>query len=188
MSSRHILKIALFLSLLLAIAAGVGFVRWYQVSAGADPEPFVELDWDALIPEDWRPEALLEQLDTDAVPDDDPRALEIMDRIAALWRESPVVASLDGQRVRLPGFVVPLEFGQDDIREFLLVPYYGACIHVPPPPTNQTVHVVLPRGKPYRGGLFDILWVSGILRVERFSSDLADAGYRIEAVQVEPYE
>jgi hypothetical protein len=72
--------------------------------------------------------------------------------------------------------------------EFLLVPYYGACIHVPPPPANQTVHVVTAKGGEYHGGLFDTVWVSGTLKTQSPSSELGEAGYRLEAVRVEPYE
>ncbi len=94
--------------------------------------------------------------------------------------------SLDGDRVKLPGFVVPIEFDLDEMREFLLVPYYGACIHVPPPPANQIVHVVLPEGKTYRAGVFDTVRVTGVLQIERFSSEMADAGYRLEALARAP--
>lgn len=111
-----------------------------------------------------------------------------MDKLMALWKQAPVVESLDGQRVRLPGFVVPVEWDLDDVREFLLVPYYGACIHVPPPPANQIVHVVLPEGKTYRGEVFDTVWVTGVLHIERFSSEMADAGYRLEALALAPYQ
>jgi hypothetical protein len=49
---------------------------------------------------------------------------------------------LDGQNIRLPGYIVPLEVSEEGrTTEFLLVPYFGACIHVPPPPSNQIVHV-----------------------------------------------
>ncbi len=151
-----------------------------------------ELDWDVLIPEEWRPERLLEGLSEDGaslddIKDEDPRAELIMDKLMALWKQAPVVESLDGTRVKLPGFVVPVEFDLDDVSEFLLVPYYGACIHVPPPPANQIVHVVLPEGKTYRGGVFDTVWVTGVLRIERFSSEMADAGYRLEALALAPY-
>ena len=151
-----------------------------------------ELDWDALIPEEWRPETLLEGLNEDGaslddISDEDPRAEAVMNRLMALWKQAPVVEALDGKKVRLPGFVVPLEFDLNDVSEFLLVPYYGACIHVPPPPANQTVHVVLPEGKAFRGGVFDTVWVTGVLRVERFSSEMAEAGYRLKALQIAPY-
>lgn len=150
-----------------------------------------QIDWDRLIPVDWQPETLLEGFDLDAVDemdDDDPRAAELMDKLTQLWAEAPVVEELDGLKVRLPGFVVPLEMDERTMSEFLLVPYYGACIHVPPPPANQTIHVVAPEGREYVGELFDTVWVTGTLRVVRSSSDLAEAGYRIDVTEIEPYE
>jgi uncharacterized protein len=150
-----------------------------------------EIDWDRLIPVDWQPETLLEGFDLDAIDeldDEDPRATALMDKLMQLWAEAPVVEELDGLEVRLPGFVVPLELDERKMSEFLLVPYYGACIHVPPPPANQTIHVVAPEGREYVGELFDTVWVTGTLRVIRTSSDLADAGYRIEVTAIEPYE
>ena len=150
--------------------------------------PVTELDWDALIPAEWQPDKIMEQFNAEELEDDDPRAQELLNRLLALWKESPVVEDLDGKRVKLPGFVVPLDTDGQKIREFLLVPYYGACIHVPPPPANQTVHVVTGTDRKYQGGLFDPVWVSGILKVEASSSDLAEAGYRMDAIKVEPYE
>jgi hypothetical protein len=111
-----------------------------------------------------------------------------MAKLRALWAEAPVVDALDGLTVRLPGFVVPLETDATEISEFLLVPYFGACIHVPPPPANQTVHVVTADGAPYRGELFDTVWVEGRMRVEHFSDELGDAGYRLEDASVSFYE
>ncbi len=153
------------------------------------PQPDVlELDWDALIPADWRPEKLMADYDADNLSDDDPRAQELMDKLMALWKESPVVPDLDGKLVKLPGFVVPLEMSTETIGEFLLVPYFGACIHVPPPPANQTVYVVTDKGQEYPGRLFDTVWVTGTLKVEHLSSDLGEAGYRMQAARVKPYE
>ena len=148
----------------------------------------VEIDWDTLIPEDWAPDKLMSEYNADELSDDDPRAQELMDKLQALWKDAPVVPELDGKRVKLPGFVVPLEMDEESIGEFLLVPYYGACIHVPPPPANQTVHVVTAKGREYKGQLFDTVWVTGELKVEHLSSDLAEAGYRIQGATVEPYE
>lgn len=148
-----------------------------------------EIDWEALIPEDWRPETLMGDVDDiDDLSDDDPRAKQLLDKLKALWAEAPVVPALEGQRVKLPGFVVPLEMDATKIDQFLLVPYYGACIHVPPPPANQTVHVVTRAGKAFEGQLFDVVWVTGTMRVERMSSDLAEAGYRMDDASVVPYE
>ena len=168
-------------------AAGSG--QTTQVDTGpGNAGDFTELDWEALIPPEWRPDKLMADYKVDDLADDDPRAQELMEKLQGLWQQAPVVPDLDGQRVRLPGFVVPLEADAQTMAEFLLVPYYGACIHVPPPPANQTVHVVTAKGGEYHGGLFDTVWVNGTLKVERLSSELGDAGYRIDAVLVEPYE
>jgi hypothetical protein len=147
-----------------------------------------ELEWDDLIPADWQPDKLMQQYDADSLTDDDPRAQELMDRLKDLWAEAPVVESLDDHSVRLPGFVVPLEMDAETISEFLLVPYFGACIHVPPPPANQTVLVTTASDQPYEGGLFDTVWVEGRMRVAPFSNELGDAGYHIENAQVSLYE
>lgn len=158
-----------------------------QAAAPTGIEP-IELEWDALIPADWRLDKLMEEYNADNLSDEDPRAKELMDKIKRFWKEAPVVHDYDGKLVKLPGFVVPLETDAKTIQEFLLVPYYGACIHTPPPPANQTVYVVTEKGHAYQGQLFDTVWVTGTLRVDKLSSELGDAGYRIEARLVEPYQ
>ena len=155
----------------------------------AAAEPAEELDWDTLIPADYRPDKIMNQFgDLDELDDDDPRARQVLAELEAAWNAAPVVESLDGKRVRLPGFVVPLEGDGEKLREFLLVPYYGACIHVPPPPANQTVYVTVPEGEAKIRQAFDTVWVTGTLSAKPFTSDLATAGYRIEAEDVSPYE
>ncbi len=159
-------------------------------AAAAEPPP--QLDWEALVPPDWHPEgevnALMDKYKVDELSDDDPRAAELQAEIDAIWNAAPVVKSLDGKRLRLPGFVVPLRGESEEaMREFLLVPYYGACIHVPPPPANQTVHVVIKGGKGYSGKAFDTVMVTGTLKVEHSRSKLAEAGYRLDAEGVEHY-
>jgi len=158
-----------------------------DVIAGAAPGTVPELAWDDLMPRGWRPDRPAPDDDADALADDDPRAVERMAQLRALWADAPVVDGLDGHRVRLAGIVVPIEAGAGGVAEFLLVPYFGACIHVPPPPPNQTVHVLTAGGKPYRGELFDTVWVQGRMRVERYSSEIGDAGYRIDDAAVSAY-
>jgi hypothetical protein len=98
-----------------------------------------------------------------------------------------VVAALDGRRVRLPGYVVPLAFEGTGTTEFLLVPYVGACIHVPPPPPNQIVLVA--SETPYETeGYFEAVWVTGTMRTTAMSTELAEVGYALAADRVEPYE
>jgi hypothetical protein len=100
---------------------------------------------------------------------------------------APVVKALDGQLIKLPGYIVPLNSSEEGrVTEFLLVPYYGACIHVPPPPPNQIVHVKTELGVTM-DSLFQPFWVEGPLKVEATSTDLAEAGYQMSANKIYPY-
>ncbi|KPZ56913.1 MULTISPECIES: DUF3299 domain-containing protein [unclassified Pseudoalteromonas] len=101
--------------------------------------------------------------------------------------DAPVVEALNGQSVSLPGFVVPLEGDSEVITEFLLVPYFGACIHVPPPPPNQIVHVTVKGGVPIES-LYDAIVVTGIISTETWSGEIAQVGYKMKAVGVAPFE
>lgn len=101
---------------------------------------------------------------------------------------APVVQALDGQQIKLPGYIVPLDVTEEGrVTEFLFVPYFGACIHVPPPPSNQIVHV-----RSELGVLMDELsqpfWIEGPLKVEASTSDMGSAGYQMEAEKIYPYE
>ena len=89
------------------------------------------------------------------------------------------VEQLDGKTIKIPGYVVPFDFQVGEVRQFLLVPYFGACIHAPPPPPNQTIYVAgeEPLILDYLG---DAMWIEGVIRAARFDSDLAGAAYTIE--------
>ena len=96
-----------------------------------------------------------------------------------------VVESLGGKRVHIGGYVVPLNFDSTRVTDFLLVPFVGACIHVPPPPANQIIYVKVEKGFDVQG-TFDPVWVTGTLKVTPTFTGLADAGYSLEAEKVEP--
>lgn len=99
--------------------------------------------------------------------------------------EAPaVVAELDGKRVRIGGYVVPLDFDATKIKEFLLVPFVGACIHVPPPPPNQIIYVKAGEGFEVTGQ-FDPVYVTGTIKTARQFTGLAATGYTMEADRVE---
>ncbi|KPV94826.1 hypothetical protein AN214_03127 [Pseudoalteromonas sp. P1-9] len=100
---------------------------------------------------------------------------------------APIVKELNNTMVTLPGFVVPLEGNDEVITEFLLVPYFGACIHVPPPPPNQIVHVTFKDGVPIES-LYDAISVTGKMKTESWEGELAKVGYRIEGVGVAPFD
>lgn len=112
-------------------------------------------------------------------------------------RAESVVEELDGQRIRMPGYVLPLEFEGTQVIEFLLVPFVGACIHTPPPPPNQIVHVRVDKGiKDW--GIFHPVWISGEMSVQGSTqslylvdgSDDINVGYSMitSARDVEPYQ
>ena len=101
---------------------------------------------------------------------------------------APVVPALNGQHVRLPGYIVPLEVNEDGrTTDFLLVPYFGACIHVPPPPSNQIVHVTSKVGVKLEE-LYQPYWIEGAMQVKPSTSELADAGYQMDAQKIYVYE
>jgi uncharacterized protein len=95
-----------------------------------------------------------------------------------------IVAALDGQRVALGGYLVPLDFSATKITEFLLVPFVGACIHVPPPPANQIVYVKAAAGFE-ASDLFAPITVTGIIRTSFADTGLAEAGYTMDAESVD---
>lgn len=97
---------------------------------------------------------------------------------------APVVEELDGQRVKIGGYVVPLDFDATKVKEFLLVPFVGACIHVPPPPANQIVYVKSEAGFDVKGS-FDPVWVTGTLKTAQTFTGLAETGYSLDAEKVE---
>jgi len=99
-----------------------------------------------------------------------------------------VVPELDGQQVRLPGFVVPVETTSEGrLKEFFLVPYFGACIHVPPPPANQIIYGRL--DEPIEMvNIWDAFWMEGRLNIEDVSNETADAAYTMDVESLRLYE
>lgn len=108
----------------------------------------------------------------------------------------PELAALNGERVRVPGFVVPLGMDNPDtLQEFLLVPGYGYCIHVPPPPPNQMVYVNLGKEVPLQdllpdGSIWIPVWVTGRLQIATADSEYGAVGFTLigEAVTVYEFE
>ena len=163
---------------LLALLMLVALPLW-----AAEPK---ELTWSEMIPPDAAPE----------VPNMTPlhdlsqmsSALESAPAARQDMPNAPVVKNLDGQNIRLPGYIVPLEVSEEGrTTEFLLVPYFGACIHTPPPPANQIIHVKLSEPQPAVGAM-QAYWVWGELTASKFSSELGDAAYLLSATGIQPYE
>jgi hypothetical protein len=144
------------------------------------------IGWEALVPADWDPMKDLKGLNLSILSDADPRAITALSKLREAWDNAPINPAMVGQLVRLPGYLVPLEETKDGLKEFLLVPYFGACIHSPPPPANQIVHV-LPKAAAKGFRSMDTVWVTGVLTGARTDSYMGMSGYRIEATQVTPY-
>lgn len=102
-------------------------------------------------------------------------------------KSTDTLKKLNGKLVRIPGFVVPLDDFQEEGAEFLLVPYYGACVHTPPPPPNQIVMVGMAGKKSVKLNLFDAVWMSGRLKIATVESPYGAVGYQLEGLKVEPY-
>ncbi len=187
------MKQTLAVALALLVHVGATHAQDYQVGdrlaprAGAAATQFREISWDDLMPPGWDGGKFLAGLGLDDLQDGDPRASEALAKMRAEWERAPVVVGLAGQHIRIPGFVVPLEGDGKAIREFLLVPYFGACVHVPPPPANQLIHVVPDKPVPAQLNMAPV-WVEGVLAVGRVASDMGTAGYQLRGIRVEPYE
>lgn len=95
-------------------------------------------------------------------------------------------AALDGAYVKMPGFIIPIDLGAEGVTSFVLVPYVGACIHTPPPPPNQLVFVTTETPWP-SDQLWDAVWVTGRMRAQVQSTEVAETGYALSADAMEIY-
>ncbi|WLG96446.1 DUF3299 domain-containing protein [Pseudomonas sp. FP198] len=165
---------------LLALLMLVSLPLW-----AAEPR---DLAWSEMIPPDAPPEVPNMTPLHDLSKMSDALAAESAPAARQDIPNAPVVKALDGQQIRLPGYIVPLEVSEEGrTTDFLLVPYFGACIHVPPPPSNQIVHVKSEVGVKL-DELYQPYWVEGPMQVKPSTSELADAGYQMEAQKIYVYE
>ncbi|WP_368312542.1 DUF3299 domain-containing protein [Luteibacter sp. CQ10] len=153
-----------------AVRPGVSFL------GEPDEEGFVDLDWSRMVP----PEDI-------ALLRDAPPVLHVGNRRTKQTGTLHTVAALAGRKVKLSGYVVPLESDDDGkMVEFFFVPFYGACIHVPPPPPNMLVHVRLAHGV-VTPSLYDPLTLKGVLHTEVTRNAMASSAYAMSDAVIEPY-
>ncbi len=168
----------------------LGLALALAAAGPAAADTFQELDWMQLVPKGWDPAKEISDPQGQGLAglsDTDPRAQQMLEEMRKIWDNAPTVPELAGRQVRLPGYLVPLEEGKDGIREFLLVPYFGACIHTPPPPSNQIVHARA--AKPIKGlRSMDAVWASGRLLLERSDSGMGVASYAMQIERVVKYK
>lgn len=149
-------------------------------------DSYPEIKWEGLLPKGWDPASEFKGLDLSKLQDTDPRAMEALEKLRTMWDNAPVEHALNGKQVRIAGFALPLERKGDKVTEFLLVPYFGACVHTPPPPANQIIHAK--SSKPLSDvGMMKAVWVYGTLTVQRAETGWGVAGYRLTVSRVEPY-
>lgn len=164
-----------------------GFGGALQAQPASKAGGYTELRWEDLVPKGWDPMKGFNARDVGALNDADPRVAAMMSQMREAWDNAPAETKLDGAAIKLPGYLVPLDESKAGISEFLLVPYFGACVHTPPPPANQIV-LVQP-AKPITGyRTMDTVWASGRLRAARQGSPMGTAAYRLEAALVERYQ
>lgn len=171
-----------------AVGASVMGLAFAADPALPKPGAAREITWEDLVPKDWDPMKEIGATDPGQLQDGDPRAAALMKKMQAAFDNAPTNRAMDGAQVKIPGYIVPLEQKKaGEITEFLLVPYFGACIHVPPPASNQIVHVRSDGGVRLEE-LYQPFWVEGPLRVQHSSSELAEAGYGMQASRIYRYE
>lgn len=164
-------------------AAGEPAVHSTATSRPRGKEDARMIDWDALLPDK-------ERANFNAAP---PAAIhDYLGENGRAARQSGSIAvnkSLAETKVKVPGFIVPLVMNETGVvTEFFLVPYVGACIHVPPPPPNQIVYVKLSKGGIRLGSLEDAYWVTGTLHTQSIGTRLATAAYTLDASRMELYK
>jgi hypothetical protein len=158
---------------------------------------FKTIEWNDLIPEEdlnvlMNPPGYIDDLEDTAFDDDISAQLTINidsaanDRYQQALVSTNIIETMNGLSVRIPGFVVPVEFDEESITEFFLVPYFGACIHSPPPPPNQIIYVHAPKGLKL-DTLYDPFWISGKLSTSMVENYMATAAYSLKMTSYEAY-
>ncbi len=151
-------------------------------TAAAAKSGLRELDWEELIPKDARSRF------SSAAPAPVHDYLGEGGMAAQQVLDFSVNKDLDGVNVKLPGFIVPLDVGKDGmVSEFFLVPYFGACIHVPPPPPNQIIYVKMAKGIAL-DSIYEAYWITGRMKVGTQTTKLGAAAYQLAATQIEVYK
>jgi uncharacterized protein len=178
---RATLLRAAYVVVLVASGLSLGLFAGWATQAPPSDEP-VALGWERLIPRSgWFGGTTSSPAPTGVVPHGQLGATSSLAQ-----GDAELVRDYDGKRVRIPGYMVPIDFDGVAATEFLLVPYVGACIHVPPPPPNQIVHV-LSKERVRVGRQFEPVLVTGTFAAAPLSTELAEVGYRIVAEAVVPY-
>ncbi len=152
---------------------------------------FSEIEWEDLVPAGYSHEEVWARYD-DRLADVEygsPEETALYEQMQSEIDNDIVEPALDGQKIRLEGFVAPLTYDGDIVTEFLLVPYFGACIHVPAPPANQTVMVTLDKANGFTiDEAWGAVWVEGVMTIDANTTELGATGYTIDGQSSGVYE
>ena len=180
--------------------AGAGYGAWAQndsVSA-EDKSAFTTVDWADLIPPEvleilLNPPSYIAEIEDGSAEDQITSQMKntLADQEEDAYRRAlastDVNPAMDGQKIRIPGFVVPLEFDEDQtISQFFLVPYFCACLHMPPPPPNQIILVDAPEGV-QMSALYEPFWLEGEVSTVVTENDMAKSAYAMQLHKLSPY-
>ncbi len=159
-----------------AILAALGAMA--LTPAAAFGKDYIDLEWTDLVPEG---QQAIPPVIQDLIQHDGP----------SFTSEQPpsqgVRTEWNGKIVRLPGFIVPIDYSGMGVTAFILVPFVGACVHVPPPPANQLVFVTTEVPYENAGGLFEAVNVIGMFGTASVSTQLADIAYALSADHIEAF-
>jgi hypothetical protein len=180
--------------LLLPLLISLAHAKWPE-----KVQNFQTTDWVALIPKDDL-DALLNPPDflSDIADGSDQDSVDLLQKNTKLDAQgkrfqealvsTTVVTEYDGKSIRIPGFIVPLESANERmVTEFFIVPYFGACLHMPPPPPNQIIHVVVNEGIELEN-LYDPFWFEGRLALKIIETETGLSAYSMTLHQVTPYQ
>lgn len=188
---------------LMVIKSGFCVIKWCLAFIGlglsfmVGATEYQTVEWPDLMPEEdlqalMNPPAWIDEVpegaELDQVPSGSFAGLDPDDSYSKALKSAKTVPEFANKNIRIPGFVVPLVFDDDQrITEFLLVPFFGACIHLPPPPPNQVVYAKFEKGI-ILDALYDPFWVSGKLTIELVETDLSQAAYQLEVEEMAVYD
>jgi hypothetical protein len=171
---------------------------FYAVSTDAasqDDLPYESIEWIQLMPEDdlealLNPPELILGIEDGSAEDsldsfkqnafEDERALAFQQALTS----TRVIESFQDEPILIPGYIVPLETNEQQlVTEFFIVPYFGACLHMPPPPPNQIIHAKHKQGVELVN-LYDPFWFEGILKIELNEKMLGTSAYSLQLANV----
>ena len=180
--------------------ASAGHVVWAQNDAAnaTDKSAFTTVEWADLIPPEvletlLNPPSYIAEIEDGSAEDQltgqmkNTLAAEEEDAYLRALASTDVNPAMDGEWIRIPGFVVPLEFDDyQTISQFFLVPYFGACLHMPPPPPNQIILVDAPEGV-QMSALYEPFWLEGEVSTVVTENDMAKSAYAMQLHKLSPY-